>query len=610
MPELEQNHFVRNVNNLHKQSYVTNRNSYSRDCTIRIEGLQIKNGEAITVIEETEAITGLNTVLAVVDNTDSGTCDVTLDSKENAVKLLHGIEINDVEYNVSLIFSDTTVVSFMKLPSYIEDEDIISKLQSKGIKLVSPIYRRAIPGTQVADGTRFVKCVFPPGFVALPWTMGFRQGSITKYYRVFHNNQTKVCNLCMSAEHVQRQCPHFICKRCGEQGHTMRRCHTKQCIRCKQFPLHCRCFENDENDDDYNDDRHVNGEIGNDYVRNGFGTPNSDEYSRRKETEDHECDKCGKVNCICSSCFACGRYECICLCIKCGHFPCECNDICKSCGNDPCNCLCQDCSQNPCECMCQKCNTTTCACSNANIDVDTEVTIRVINVDEGTNNDKNSDKDTFVKANEILVEAIVHAENIPSVDRKRKLSDSNETKTLVVENREITGDDIEHIASVDELVNEKERKNKEQKRTRKNDINEISLVNSDDDDITSNGDNKITAGGGIEKSPDPHEIVMNEISPLTVIKNDNTGCKTIHGETTTGGEMDIDDSLELDTQGDMEEESTHISGTLSKQNKNIEVSTKQIRKNKKKERRAERRSSIKVIPNVNVNRSKKGINEK
>jgi hypothetical protein len=52
-----------------------------RDSTIRIEGLQIKKGEAIKVIEETEAITGLNTVLAVVDNVDSGTCDVTLDSK-------------------------------------------------------------------------------------------------------------------------------------------------------------------------------------------------------------------------------------------------------------------------------------------------------------------------------------------------------------------------------------------------------------------------------------------------------------------------------------------------------------------------------------------------
>jgi hypothetical protein len=35
-----------------------------------------------------------------------------------------------------------------------------------------------------------------------------------------------------------------------------------------------------------------------------------------------------------------------------------------------------------------------------------------------------------VKANEILVEAVVHTENISSVDRKRKLSDSNETEAF------------------------------------------------------------------------------------------------------------------------------------------------------------------------------------
>jgi hypothetical protein len=46
----------------------------------------------------------------------------------------------------------------------------------------------------------------------------------------------------------------------------------------------------------------------------------------------------------------------------------------------------------------------------------------------------------------------------------------------------------------------------------------------------------------------------------------------------------------------MEEGSKNISGTLSIQNTNINLSNKQIRKNKKKERRAERRSSIKVIP--------------
>ena len=79
------------------------------------------------VIEETEAITGLSTTLVVVNN-DGGTCDVALDSKENAVKLLHGAEINDVEYNVSFIFSDKTVVSFMKLSSYFEYQTFVTWL--------------------------------------------------------------------------------------------------------------------------------------------------------------------------------------------------------------------------------------------------------------------------------------------------------------------------------------------------------------------------------------------------------------------------------------------------------------------------------------------------
>jgi hypothetical protein len=58
---------------------------------------------------------------------------------------------------------------------------------------------------------------------------------------------------------------------------------------------------------------------------------------------------------------------------------------------------------------------------------------------------------------------------------------------------------------------------------RKDNINEISLDNSDEDDSTSSGDNIITTGGDIEKSPDPHEIVMNEKSPLKVIKKGNIG---------------------------------------------------------------------------------------
>jgi hypothetical protein len=36
---------------------------------------------------------------------------------------------------------------------------------------------------------------------------------------------------------------------------------------------------------------------------------------------------------------------------------------------------------------------------------------------------------------------------------------------------------------------------------------------------------------------------MNEKSPLKVIKKGNIGNKAVDGETTTGDEMDIDDSL-------------------------------------------------------------------
>ena len=221
-----------------KQTYVLGRKNYSKECTIRIEGIQTNHVKAITVIESVEKITGLNTVLAVVEN-DAVSYDVTLNTKDDATKLIQGVEIENTDYNCSLLFSDTTVVSFMKLPSFIKDEEIIERLISKGIKIVSPVYRRAIPGTQVADGTRYMKCIFPPGFVALPWTMPFTVGSVTKYYRVVHNNQTKVCSLCLMPDHIQRDCPHYQCNGCGQQGHSMRKCKAEKCEMCPQLPRIC-----------------------------------------------------------------------------------------------------------------------------------------------------------------------------------------------------------------------------------------------------------------------------------------------------------------------------------------------------------------------------------
>ncbi|VDI72674.1 Hypothetical predicted protein [Mytilus galloprovincialis] len=173
-----------------KENYVMEIKRYSRDCTIRVIGISTENVQAISVIRAIEHVTGLNSVLAVVKD-DTSSYDVTLDSKSNAAKILSGVEILDKDYECSLMYSDTTVVSFMYIPAFIDDDDIIDMLRDRGIKIVSPVFRRVVPGTQVADGTRFVKCVFPPHIIALPWSMPFKVGKNTKYYKCVHNNQTK-----------------------------------------------------------------------------------------------------------------------------------------------------------------------------------------------------------------------------------------------------------------------------------------------------------------------------------------------------------------------------------------------------------------------------------
>ena len=50
-------------------------------------------------------------------------------------------------------------------------------------------------------------------------------------------------------------------------------------------------------------DRHGNDGIGNGYGRNGFGAPKAVNMAEEKKGRSN----CGKINCMCSSCFACGR---------------------------------------------------------------------------------------------------------------------------------------------------------------------------------------------------------------------------------------------------------------------------------------------------------------
>ena len=71
------------------------------------------------------------------------------------------------------IYSDSIVVSFMHLPAYVSDDEIISKLKGLNIEILSDVKRRMHEKTKIADGTRYIKVKFPPNLKSLPYSMKF-----------------------------------------------------------------------------------------------------------------------------------------------------------------------------------------------------------------------------------------------------------------------------------------------------------------------------------------------------------------------------------------------------------------------------------------------------
>lgn len=228
---------------------------FGKDCTVILNVGDNKRIKATDVMRDMDSKYGKGSVYACVPK--SGDCfEVTMASKIIAEKLSVGVLIADKNCECGLLFSDIMVVSFMHLPAYITDAEIKLKLASYGIALKSKIKRRYYRGTRCADGTRYVKVEFPPHIKSLNYLMKFDTVYGPQMFRVKHNNQTKVCSLCLSDEHLMKQCPDFKCFRCGVQGHAKYTCDAERCQRCKRYPVNCKCQANgDENDviDDVDD---------------------------------------------------------------------------------------------------------------------------------------------------------------------------------------------------------------------------------------------------------------------------------------------------------------------------------------------------------------------
>ncbi|ESO95998.1 hypothetical protein LOTGIDRAFT_65733, partial [Lottia gigantea] len=215
---------------------------YAKENTVKVTNVDLKKVFMIDFIEEAERCIGEGTVYACVPRPPSN-IEITLNSVENAIKLCdEGLNIHDEHFSVELCFSKNTVVSIFNLPSHIDDEVITNKLEQYKIEIVENVvrhYYKQRPDS--ADGTRHVKCKFPPNFHSLPWAMQFDTPDGPQTFKVVHNNQSKVCFECLSPEHEKKECPKIQCRKCKIFGHMAFNCKNEKCDKCDRYLTQCTC---------------------------------------------------------------------------------------------------------------------------------------------------------------------------------------------------------------------------------------------------------------------------------------------------------------------------------------------------------------------------------
>ncbi|ESO90232.1 hypothetical protein LOTGIDRAFT_176823, partial [Lottia gigantea] len=199
---------------------------------------------AADVIKLVEDKLGDDSVLAIVPC--NGSYDVTVvNNKLASVIARDGLLDGSEGLHCKLIDSRVKVVSFMHIPVYVSDKDIEVKLKSWGVTSCGPIIRKTkdYDGKKKYDGTRFVKVEFPPTVCSLPYATVFDGQS----YSVRHNDQEKVCFICLLPGHVVSNCPEFKCFRCYKQGHGKKSCTSVLCPRCNLYDWKCQCLQPDDN---------------------------------------------------------------------------------------------------------------------------------------------------------------------------------------------------------------------------------------------------------------------------------------------------------------------------------------------------------------------------
>lgn len=212
---MDPNNKERNKNN-EKES-----RTYEKELTVEVE---IQGEDRVTMMELLKKVKEeCGNVIACRFKTPKK-YELTMLDTNGKEKLMDGLKIGNSIIVANELTRSELVVSFIALPAYITDEEILVKLRIWGVTPVSPIKRRMWPGTDIVEGTRFVKVRFPKEVLSLPYSTKFETLQGVEHFRVIHDKQIRVCRLCVQPGHIMRDCPEFLCFRCQQQGHYAREC--------------------------------------------------------------------------------------------------------------------------------------------------------------------------------------------------------------------------------------------------------------------------------------------------------------------------------------------------------------------------------------------------
>lgn len=198
------------------------------------------------------------------------------EQRERKERLLDGFKIKNSRIVATELVRDMRVVSFLNLPLYITDDQIKDKLCQWGAEPASNIRRRKWAGTEIYDGTHFLKVKFPDNISSLPYSTKFETLEGLEFFRVLHHQQVRVCRLCLQSGHILRDCPEFSCFWCQKQGH-----YARECVdRMEEATERGETMEEEEKEEDVEKDDNGKEEF--------FSGKEMDEEERRESEEEVE----------------------------------------------------------------------------------------------------------------------------------------------------------------------------------------------------------------------------------------------------------------------------------------------------------------------------------